>query len=77
MIKKTVSLNSKVTLRCNNIKKSYQLVSSDNLDTSNIKISNISPLGKLLLNSKVKDIIKVKTPNGDIEYEVVSIENKR
>ena len=75
MTKKTVSLNSKVTLNCNNVKKSYYIVSSENLEVSTTKISSVSPLGKLLLNSKIRDVIKVQTPNGKIEYEVVSIKN--
>lgn len=70
---KTVSLNSKVKIKCNGTVKTYQLVRSSDVDSSFSKISDVSPLGKLLLGSKVKDMIKVKTPNGITEYEVVSI----
>jgi transcription elongation factor GreA len=77
MAKNTVTLNSKVTVNCNNIEKSYFIVRSEELESTSTQISNISPLGKLLLNSNVKDVIKVQTPSGEIEYEVVSVETKK
>jgi transcription elongation factor GreA len=73
MTKNTVSLNSKITIRCNNVIKTYQLVRSENLDSSTTKISEISPLGKLLLGCKLRDTVKVNTPSGIIEYKVISI----
>jgi transcription elongation factor GreA len=74
MKNKTITLNSKVTLSCNNIVKTYQIARSEELDTSTVKISNQSPLGKLLLESKVNDTIKVTTPGGITEYKVVSVD---
>jgi transcription elongation GreA/GreB family factor len=72
-MKNKVQLNSKVTIKCNNALSSYYIVRSEDLDTTTTKISSSSPLGELLLKSKVKDVIKVKTPNGITEYEVVSV----
>jgi transcription elongation factor GreA len=73
MIKKTVSIDSKVTIMCNDVVKTYQLVKSENLNSSTTQVSEISPLGKLLIGSRPRDIIKVSTPNGIIEYKVMSI----
>ena len=72
-MKKAVSLDSKVTVKCNNIARTLRLVKSQDLDSEVSKISETSPLGKLLLGSKANDIIKVKTPNGVMKYKVVSI----
>lgn len=72
---KKIALNSKVTVKCNNVKKTFQLVRSESVDSTFSKISNESPLGKLLLGSKAKEVIKVKTPNGITEYKIVSIES--
>lgn len=74
MKKKSVVINSKVTLSCNNVIKSYFIVPSEELDSAVTKISNISPLGKLLLESKEKDKVKLNSPSGIIEYEVISVE---
>jgi transcription elongation factor GreA len=74
MTTKTAHLNSKVTVKCNDVVRTYQLVRSEELGTGASKISEMSPLGKLLLGSKTKDVIKVKTPSGTVEYKVVSVE---
>jgi len=76
-MKNKVQINSKVTVRCNSIVNSYYVVRSEDLDTSSTKISSSSPLGELLLKSKVNDVIKVKTPNGTTEYEVVSVDQQK
>jgi len=72
-MKNKVEINSKVTVKCNNVVSSYYIVRSEDLDTSSTKISSSSPLGELLLKSKTKDVIKVKTPSGITEYEVISV----
>jgi len=37
-------------------------------------VSLDSPLGKSLINKKVGDVLKVKTPEGKIEYKIIKIE---
>jgi len=49
------------------------LVSSYEADPDRDMISDESPIGKALLGKKVGDHIEVKTPDGLIRYEVVSI----
>ena len=38
------------------------------------KISNESPLGRAFLGKKVGDIAEVETPNGKVEFKIISIE---
>lgn len=51
----------------------YFIVGSAEADPHEGKISNESPLGSTLLGKKLGDIIKVKVPDGHVEYEVLSI----
>ncbi len=51
----------------------YTLVSPDEADFEQDKISIISPLGKSLINKKVGEIAKVDVPAGIIEYKILEI----
>ncbi|HCA42405.1 MAG TPA: transcription elongation factor GreA [Bacteroidetes bacterium] len=61
---KDKSLREKIT---------YTLVSPEEADFDNDKISVTSPVGKALLNKKVGDIVIVEVPAGKIEYEILEI----
>ena len=52
----------------------YHLVGPAEADPAEGRISNESPLGKVLLGQKVGDIVNVNAPNGVIEFRVVKIE---
>ena len=52
---------------------SYQLVGPYESDPENGKISVNSPMGNALIGSEVGDEIKVKTPGGIHEFEVLEI----
>ena len=52
----------------------YQIVGQEESDTSKGKISFSSPLGKAMIGKEVGDIVVVKAPKGDREYEVESID---
>lgn len=72
-----VQLGSKVIIR-NVTRKSqeeeeYTIVGSTEADPVNHKISNVSPVGKALLDRKSGDTVKVAAPAGMIEYEIVKI----
>jgi transcription elongation factor GreA len=71
----TVSILSKVTIKNkkNGASFTYMLVSEEEADLKTGKISTQSPIGKGLLGKKKGDTAKVKTPAGEIEFEVVSI----
>jgi len=53
----------------------YQLVGPHESDPDNNKISVFSPIGKALIGKEECDVIKVKTPNGVLEYEILEIRN--
>jgi transcription elongation factor GreA len=70
-----VSILSKVTIKNkkNGASFTYMLVSEEEADLKAGKISTQSPIGKGLLGKKKGDSAKIKTPAGDIEFEIVSI----
>jgi len=51
----------------------YRLVSSEEADVDKGHISTTSPIGRALLNRKVGDEVKVVTPAGAKEFEVVEL----
>src|ERR1043166_2587153 len=51
----------------------YRLVSSEEADVEKGRISTTSPIGRALLNRKVGDKVKVATPAGSKEFEVVEL----
>ena len=51
----------------------YTIVGSEESDTAQGKISNLSPLGSALIGHKKDDKITVMTPKGKVVYSVVSI----
>lgn len=52
----------------------YQIVGEEESDSKNKKISYTSPLGKALIGREVGDLVVVKAPKGDKEYEIESID---
>jgi len=71
----SVSILSKVTIKNkkNNASVTYMLVSEEEAELKAGKISTQSPIGKGLLGKKKGDSVKIKTPAGEMEFEVVSI----
>ncbi len=51
----------------------YQLVSSEEADFDQNKISTTSPIGKGLMGKKVGEIADIKVPAGNLKYEIVEI----
>ena len=50
-----------------------QIVGSKESDPGYGKLSYESPIGKALLNHKVGDIVRVKTPTGGINFKIIQI----
>ncbi len=71
----SVSILSKVTIKNkkNNASVTYMLVSEEEADLKTGKISTQSPIGKGLLGKKKGDSVKIKTPAGEMEFEVTNI----
>jgi transcription elongation factor GreA len=70
-----VSILSKATIKNkkNAMTVTYMLVSEEEADLKAGKISTQSPIGKGLLGKKQGDSVKIKTPAGEMEFEIVSI----
>jgi transcription elongation factor GreA len=71
----SASILSKVTIKNkkNGASFTYMLVSEEEADLKAGKISTQSPIGKGILGKKIGEIAKVKTPAGEIEFEIVNI----
>lgn len=52
----------------------YLIVGSAEANPSNGRISNESPMGKSLIQKRVGDRVMVKSPGGELEFEIVGIE---
>lgn len=70
-----VSILSIVTIKNkkNGVAFTYRLVSEEEADLKAGKISTVSPIGQGLLGKKKGDLARVKTPGGDIEFEIIDI----
>ena len=51
----------------------YNLVTSEEADAPNGKISTSSPIGRGLLGKKVGDTVKIQIPDGTREMEILSL----
>ena len=70
-----VSILSKVTIKNkkNGASVTYTLVSEEEADLKAGKISTMSPIGKGLLGKKIGEVAMIKTPAGEMEFEIVNI----
>ncbi len=71
--KNEVSMGSKLKVKSNDIEKEYVIVSFNEADPLEGKISNESPMGRAFLGKKKGDKVIVETPRGEKEYEVLGI----
>jgi transcription elongation factor GreB len=55
--------------------KSYRIVGVDEADPSAGKVSWLSPIAKALIGARVGDVVSLRLPKGDVELEVLEIEN--
>ena len=51
----------------------YTIVGSTEVDLSQNKISNESPIGVALLGKKVKDVVDVQAPVGVLKFKILEI----
>lgn len=76
-IGKEVNIGSSVTIRDitsgEEAEETYTIVGATEADPFDFKISNESPIGKALLSTCRGDHVKVPTPSGIVEYEVVKV----
>ena len=51
----------------------YRLVTSEESDVPNGKISTTSPIGRGLMGKKVGDVAEIRTPKGQKEFEILKL----
>ncbi|OGI62473.1 hypothetical protein A2818_01075 [Candidatus Nomurabacteria bacterium RIFCSPHIGHO2_01_FULL_40_12] len=70
-----IEVGSKVAVRKEGGKeeKTYMIVGSEEADMSKGKISNKSPFGEALFGKKKGANISFKTPNGVVNYKIISV----
>ncbi len=70
-----VYILSTVTLQDMNTEETmeYTLVSNEEADFDEGKISVSSPIGKSLLSRKLDEVVKIKVPAGLLEYKILKI----
>ncbi len=69
-----VIMGSKVTVKVNDKEKEYTIVSFNEADPVNGKISNESPIGVAFIHKKKGDSVEVETPRGLVKYKILKIE---
>lgn len=76
---KTVQVGNKVKIKDLEFNEEfeYTIVGSTEVDLSQNRISNESPIGKALLGAKKNQVVEVQLPDNEIaKYKVLSIEKK-
>lgn len=72
-----VQLGSQVIIQnlssANKANDEYTIVGSTEADPINRKISNVSPVGRALMDRQAGDIVKVITPGGTMEYKIIKV----
>jgi transcription elongation factor GreA len=48
----------------------YRIVGDDEADVKAGKVSYQSPIARALISKEIGDIVVVKAPGGDVEYEI-------
>jgi transcription elongation factor GreA len=74
--KESVDVGSKVTIRDVEFgdQAKYSIVGSAEVDPDNGRISLRSPIGRALMGHRKGDRIEVQTPNGAVQFEILSID---
>jgi len=54
---------------------SYQIVGDDEADVKQNKISVSSPIARALIGKEEGDVVVVKAPGGEIEYEIETVQH--
>ena len=54
----------------------YKIVGEDEADVKQNRISVTSPIARALIGKEVGDVVVVKTPGGDVEYEIEDVRHE-
>ena len=55
------------------VKVTYRIVGDDEADVKAGKISYQSPIARALISKEIGDVVVVKAPSGDVEYEIEAV----
>lgn len=69
-----VHLGSCVTLEANGKQVTYTLVGPVEADPLSGKISNESPIGKVILGKRIGDTATITTPKGELTYTITELQ---
>ena len=53
----------------------YRIVGEDEANIKEGRISVTSPIARAMIGKEEGDVVVVKTPGGDVEYEIESVEH--
>lgn len=53
----------------------YQIVGDDEADIKNSKISVSSPIARALIGKEEGEVVLIRVPSGEVEYEVVEVKH--
>ncbi|MBI5755059.1 transcription elongation factor GreA [Candidatus Peregrinibacteria bacterium] len=72
---RVVQLGALVRLRdlSSNKEEEYTMVGSTEADSLARRVSNDSPIGKVLMEKKVGDVVSYKAPGGKFQYKIVGL----
>lgn len=73
--KDTVGINSKVTIVTSGKERKIHIVGEKEADPLQGRISNISPLARVLIGRKKGDTVEFEAPAGKIIYKIVELNN--
>jgi transcription elongation factor GreA len=68
-----VQIGSKVKVKFDSSEQEFAIVGSNEADPGDGKISNESPIGRALLGRSKGEKVSVKTPVGELAYEILEI----
>ncbi len=76
--KDTVTLSSIVRVRdiADDFEESYEIVGSQEANPKEGRISDDSPVGQALIGHRAGDKVAVEAPAGELQFEILSVENK-
>jgi len=69
-----VFFGATVTYKEEDKKHTIKIVGLDEADINEGKISYVSPMAKALLKAEIGDVVKLRTPQGSKEIEIIKIE---
>jgi transcription elongation factor GreA len=70
-----VQLLNKVTIKnvANGMQMTYTIVTENEANLREMKISSTTPIAKALMGHHVGDVVKVQVPAGVVDFEIVEI----